>query len=285
MALPSTVGEALAHAQQWSVGSHTGLTPTVVQALLAHVVGRGRAWLLAHRESALSASEAARFVTLLERASVGEPLAYLLGEREFCGLAFSVTPDVLVPRPETEAVVDTVLDWIRERNLPVPRLVDVGTGSGAIAITLAVKLPSAQVAAVEISWDAILIAAYNATRHGVIDRVGLVVGDLLGALVGPFDAIAANLPYINREELAALEVGRWEPRVALDGGDDGLVLVRRLLAQAPARLVPGGLLVLEVGQDQGLRVTDLCHMAFPQAQISVLPDLAGLDRIVVVETT
>lgn len=277
-----TVGDALA-AGRAAATPDGPLTPATAHALLAYVTGKGRAWLLAHREAALTAEQAARYMALIERAASGEPLAHLIGEREFYGLPFAVTPDVLVPRPETEGLVDAVLHWADARGRAAPRLVDVGTGSGAIAVTLALKLPGARVTAVDVSWPALEIAQANTRRHGVADRVGLALGDLL-APVGPGQgAIAANLPYVNADELAALEVGRWEPRVALDGGADGLALVRRLLSQAPARLAPGGLLALEIGHDQGERVVALCQDAFPAAAVALHKDLAGLSRIVTVE--
>jgi len=283
-ALPETIAGALALGYECSRTPGTPLTSTTAQALLAHVVGRGRAWLFAHSEEPLSPADARRFVDLLERAAAGEPLAHLVGEREFYTLPFTVTPDVLIPRPETESLVDVVLVWVERRDLRAPRIVDVGTGSGAIAVTLAVKLPAAHIAAVEISEPAIRVAQANAARHGVADRVGLVLGSLLDPLAGPFDVIVANLPYINQEEIDALEVGRWEPRVALDGGSDGLRLIAGLLEQAPERLAPGGLLALEIGYDQGPRVVQMCRAAFPGARVTLLPDLAGLDRIVKVET-
>jgi len=276
-----TIGDALEYGRGQS-SEH--LTSTTAQALLAHVVGRGRVWLFAHREEPLPPEAANRFADLVARAAQGEPLAHLVGEREFYGLPFCVTPDVLIPRPETESLVDVVLDWAKEKGITAPRLVDVGTGSGAIAITLALKLPWARVSAVEISWAALSIARQNAIRHEIANRVGFVLGDLLDALSGPFDVIVANLPYINAEELTALDVGRWEPRVALNGGEDGLFLIRRLLDQVPARLAPGGLLALEMGYDQGERVVDLCRDALPDSCVTKLADLAGLDRIVKVET-
>jgi release factor glutamine methyltransferase len=276
-----TIGAALDYGRS-QANEH--LTSTTAQALLAHVVGRGRVWLFAHGEEIISPEDAQCFADLIARAAQGEPLAHLVGEREFYGLPFCVTPDVLIPRPETEALVDVVLDWAKEKNIAASRIVDVGTGSGAIAITLAIRLPAARVSAVEVSWAALSIARQNAIRHGVAGRIGFVLGDLLNAAVGPFDVIAANLPYINAEELTALEVGRWEPRVALNGGEDGLCLIRRMLDQVPARLAPGGLLVLEMGSDQGDRVGDLCRRKFPGARVDKLADLAGLDRIVKVET-
>jgi release factor glutamine methyltransferase len=159
----------------------------------------------------------------------------------------------------------------------------VGTGSGAIAVTLALKRPGARVIATDISSPALAVAHCNAEHHGVSDRIAFVQADLLTPLAGPFDAVAANLPYINRDELAALEVGRWEPRIALDGGPDGLDPVRRLLADLPSRLTSPGLLVLEIGHDQGPRAIRLCEAAFPTARVTLLPDLSRLDRIISVE--
>lgn len=280
---PASIGEALAWARRLGEAG-PALSSTTAQALLAHVVGRGREWLLAHPAAPLEPAAARRFADLAQRAAAGEPLAQLTGEREFYGLPFTITPDVLIPRPETEALVDVALAFAQARSLASPRIVDVGTGSGAIAVTLAVKLPGACVAAVELSDAAIRVAQINARQHGIAERVGFVLGDLLAALAGPFDIIVANLPYVNQDEIAALDVGRWEPRVALDGGADGLDLVRRLLEQTPARLEPGGLLALEIGFDQGPRVVELCRAAFPGAAVTLLSDLAGLDRIVKVET-
>ena len=273
-----TVGEALESARQ------SGVTSVTRQVLLAYVVGRGRTWLLAHPEASLSESEAERFAALLSRAAAGEPLAHLIGEREFHGLPFAVTPDVLIPRPETEALVDGVLEWAEKRESPPLRIVDVGTGSGAIAVTLAFRLPRSRVVAVDISPAALEIARHNARRHGVAEWVHFVLGDLLDGLAGPFDVIVANLPYVTTEELAALEAGRWEPPVALDGGPDGLSLIGRLLEQAPSRLARPGLLGLEIGYRQGERVVALCQAAFPDAEVRLEADLAGLDRIVWVQS-
>jgi release factor glutamine methyltransferase len=276
--LPTTVGQALAAARQ-----QAAVTSTTAQALLAHVASRGRAWLLAHPEAPLSEQQAAQFDALLGRAAEGEPLAYLVGAREFYGLAFGVTPDVLIPRPETEALVEAALDWAHRRGKPDPVIVDVGAGSGAIAIALAARLGQGRIVAVELSAPALIVARRNTQHHAVADRVHLVRGDLLSALAGPFDLILTNLPYVSTAALAALDVGRWEPHLALDGGAEGLDLVRRLLRQAPARLVPGGRLALEIGADQGQRAAALCQAAFPQASIRLIQDLAGLDRIVVVD--
>lgn len=261
------------------------VTPITAQSLLAYVAGRDRAWLLAHPEDSLSPEQTERFEQFLARAAQGEPLAYLLGEKEFCGLAFMVTPDVLIPRPETETLVEAALDWAAWVGKADPAIVDVGAGSGAIAVTLAVKLPGARVTAVDVSEKALALVRANAERHGVAGRVRLAQGDLLETLPGPFDAIVANLPYIPTPALADLEVSRWEPALALDGGGDGLSLIRRLVEQASTRLAAGGLLALEIQYDQGQRVAELCRTAFPGGLVRVDRDLAGLDRMVVVKNS
>ncbi len=276
-----SVGEAMALARRLY---REGVSHITMQALLAHITGHDRAWLLAHAEASLTADQAGRFAELMERAVQGEPLAYLTGEREFAGLAFYVEPGVLVPRPETEEVVNIVVRWAANRPMGPLRVIDVGTGSGIIAVTLALRLPQAQITASDISADALRVARHNAQRHGAGSRITFVQGDLLAPFRGPFEVIAANLPYIASDELALLDVGRWEPEVALDGGADGLEIVRRLLQQASSRLAPGGLLVLEIGYNQGARAAAICQSAFPAARVHVERDLAKLERIVVVET-
>ncbi len=274
-----TIKEALATARILAVTGIGDVSAITAQALLAYVTGRSRTWLLAHSEEPLRGEDAVRYSALLALAAEGQPLAQLIGEREFYGLSFAVTPDVLVPRPETEGLVEEALAWVHMQALPQPRILDVGAGSGAVAVTLAVHLPNAWVVAVDISAEALALARRNAAWHGV-GRILFVRSDLLAGLSGPFDVIVANLPYISHDELLALDVGRWEPRLALDGGADGLELIRALLWQAPNCLKDGGLLLLEIGCEQGEGVAALCREVFPGAYVCVKPDLAGLDRIV-----
>jgi release factor glutamine methyltransferase len=282
---PRTIGAALALARScYPSTANPHVTLAAIHALLAHVTHHNRAWLLAYPEAPLDPAQAEAFSALLDRLARGEPLAYLTGSREFYGLRFSVTPAVLVPRPETEDLVHHVLAWAADHPRPTLHIADVGTGSGAIAVTLAVKVPHSRVTALDISAAALKVARRNAQTHAVHDRITLLQTDLLSALRGPFDVIAANLPYISAAELPALDVYRWEPQLALDGGQDGLDLIRRLLEQAPTRLAPGGLLILEIGHDQGQAVTTLCRRAFPSASIRVHPDLSGIDRLVSVQT-
>lgn len=214
-----------------------------------------------------------------------EPMAYLMGRREFYGLDLSVGPGVLIPRPDTETLVEEALRLLRGRSAPV-RIADIGCGSGAIGIALAVYLPHAIVDAVDVSTRALEITRLNAERHGVAGRVRTSEGSLLDAVDVPVDCITANLPYVMSAEIPTLEpeVSRYEPREALDGGDDGLVLIRALVAQAPKHLRPGGIMLLEMDPRQIERASAFVHEAFPDATISVVKDLAGRDRVVVIET-
>ncbi len=255
-------------------------------ALLAHVTGLTRTQILARPETPLTAEQSAAFASLVARAAQGEPLAYLTGQREFYGLEFEVDANVLVPRPETERLVDLALA------AQPGRVLDVGTGSGCIAVALAVHLPRAAIVASDLSPQALAVARRNAERHRVADRIRFIQSDLLdfgllpasglSPLTSQFDLIAANLPYIDRAELPSLPVARFEPRLALDGGPGGLTLVERLLAQAPGLLAAEGRLLLEIGADQGPAAMRLARAAFPGSDIRVERDLAGLDRVLAI---
>ncbi len=253
------------------------------QVLLGHLLGVERAALLAHPERPLTPDQAAGFEGLVSRRASGVPLPYLTGRRAFYHHDFLVTPDVLIPRPETEHLVEAALAWARRRSPDGSglTLVDVGTGSGAIALSLAAELPGAVVFATDIGAEALAVARRNADRIGV-SHVRFCRGDLLDALPGDGrpDLIAANLPYIATDEWERLAVARHEPRLALDGGPDGLRLIRRLLAQTPQWVGPCFCLLVEIGADQGAAVTRLCREAFPGASVRVIKDYAGHDRVV-----
>lgn len=253
--------------------------------LLAHVLGVNRAAVLARPDRVLTPKELTRFRTLVARRGQREPLAYIVGHREFYGLEFAVGPHVLVPRPETELLVETALGIARGREGPF-QIADVGTGSGAVAVTLAHHLPSAMVYALDASADALEVASLNAHRHGVSDRVRCLLGDLLKPLPGSVGLITANLPYVTSEEWQGLapEIRRYEPRAALDGGPDGLACIRPLLDSAGSHLQRGGSLLLEIGASQGAAVSALARNSFPRARIDLRQDYAGLDRMVMVET-
>ncbi len=277
----STVGEALTAGRAALAG--VSETPGLeAQRLLAETTGQSRAWLLAHPEAPLPSEALARYRNLLERRGAGEPLPYLLGWCEFFGRRFEVGPAVLIPRPETESLVEAALGYLRHR--PEMRwAVDVGTGSGCVAVTLALEAPWLRVLATDVSRAALRLARRNARRHGVEGRVCMVQADLLAPLGGRFDLICANLPYVPSATLTALPVAAWEPRLALDGGEDGLALVRRLLAQLPHRLAAGGQALLEIGADQGPGAVEASQALLPGWQAQILPDLAGRDRVLIVE--
>jgi len=253
--------------------------------LVRHVLGLERVDLLARPETPLAPAQSAALEGLLARRLRREPLAYVLGSREFHGLDFRVTPAVMVPRPETETLVEEALGWVRERPTPIT-VADVGAGSGCIFVTLAVRLRDVRFLATDASPAALAVAEENARRHGVAERVRLLFGHLLQPLPGPVDLIVANLPYIPRGRLDTLqpEVRDYEPREALDGGPDGTDLLRPLLHEAGAYLQPGGVLMLEIDEEQGAALAEEARSAFPSAAVRVLPDLAGRDRVLVVRT-
>ncbi len=249
------------------------------QALLAEVLALTLTQVLTQPERTLSAAEQAAFERLTARAAVNEPLAYILGRREIYGLSCEVTPQVLVPRPETELLVDLA----RQRR--PQRALDVGTGSGCIAVALAMNVPGVTVTALDLSPAALAVARRNAAAHGVSDRVAFVQSDLLAVLVpatATYDLLCANLPYIDTAELSTLPVAAHEPALALDGGPGGLVVIERLLAQAGPHLAPGATLLLEIGATQGAAAVALGRAAFPAAAVSVARDLSDLDRVLTI---
>lgn len=271
------------------------LPPREAALLLAHVLGESREWVLAHPEAELTPEQSGRFAKLIEQAERGTPLPYLLGQWEFFGLNFKITPDVLIPRPETELLVEKALGKIPNPKIPKsqaqpakgtrtpnPKIVDVGTGSGIIAVTLAVKLPHVSIIAADVSAAALEVARANATIHGVAERVKFIHGDLLEG-AGQVNLICANLPYISTAELEVLPVAKHEPALALDGGPDGLRVIERLLATAGDHLLPGGALLAEIGATQGQVAMALARKYFLSARLEVHKDLAGLDRLLEIE--
>lgn len=259
--------------------------PLEAEVLLMHLLGISRAHLYSHGEESVAPEEAEAFRALLDRRARHEPLAYITGEREFFGLGFYVDQRVLIPRPETETLVEECLRLLRQNGAGAPLIADIGTGCGAMAVALACHLPKAVVYATDISLGALQVASLNCVRYGVQDRVRLLWGDLLEPLPEPVEVILANLPYVATSNLDTLapEVAHHEPRAALDGGRGGLDLIRGLLAQAPQRLRPGGGLLLEVGADQAAAVAQEAAAFIPGANSRIVLDLAGLDRVVVVE--
>jgi len=243
------------------------------RALLAAVLGVRREQLVAHPEHAVDAPAADRFAALAARRRAGEPLAYLLGRREFYGRSFEVGPAVLVPRPETEGLVDVALDALR--GLAAPRVLDLGTGSGCIAITLALERPDAQVTGVDRAPAALAVARANAAALGA--RLQLLESDWFGAVQGEFELIVANPPYIAEDDPHLGELAH-EPRHALVAGHDGLDCLRIIVREAPAHLAPGGRLLVEHGHEQGAAVRLLLSQAGFDA-VSTVRDAAGIERI------
>jgi release factor glutamine methyltransferase len=277
--------EALGQAVH-TLGSQGVESPRLdAELLLCHVLGASRATILAWPERRLTPKELTAYRNLVARRAGRVPLAYILGQREFFGLDFAVDPRVLVPRPETELLVEHALHRAQDLASP-PHIADVGVGSGAIAVALAVHLPEATVYALDGSAGALEVTSLNAHRHRVGDRVSCLQGDLLEPLRGPVDLITANLPYVTTVEWEDLppEIREYEPRSALDGGPDGLALIRRLLATAGPYLRPGSAILIEIGAHQGIAATALARNSFPHAAVTLHQDYAGLDRLVVVDT-
>lgn len=282
------------------------------QVLLAHVLDKPRAWLLAHPEATLTPTQERALEEALRQLESGVPLPYVLGKWEFFGLEFKVTPEVLIPRPETELLVETAISWLqqrpainrrdrdtksaacpgrqaREADLGMLRVIDIGTGSGCIAIALAANLPELRVEATDISPEAIDVAKRNAKNFCVSNRIEFLCCNLF-PIAGTFDfrlstfnMIVANLPYIPTETLHNLPVYGREPTIALDGGADGLDIIRRLLVEAPRHLAPGGLILLEIEASQGAKVLSLAQDAFAEAEIHLHRDLSDHDRLLEIQ--
>lgn len=279
---PRTVLELLRLTTSYLAGRGVDSPRLDAEVLLAHVLAMDRVGLYVNFDRPLELAEVDDYREAVARRGRREPVAYITGEKEFMGRPFAVSDAVLIPRPETELLAEAVLKDLRiHGTAEPPRLLDMGTGSGIIAITLAILLPEALVTAVDLSAAALAIAASNADRHGVADRVRFVCSDLFARLpVGSrFHYIVSNPPYIPDSELRTLppEVQK-EPSLALSAGPDGLALIRRLVAEALSRLEPGGLLALEIGADQGAAVRELAGK-LGYSSCEVLRDYAGHERV------
>ena len=265
--------------------SHSPTPQLDARLLLEHLLDVPHSYLIVHQEQKLSTEQESKYRALIARAQLQEPIPYIIGHAPFFDFDLHVAPGVLIPRPETEQLVELAVDWARQRAKTEMTAVDVGTGSGCIAIALAHFLSDVHVTAVDISPEALAIAQQNAQRL-VANRVRFQQSDLLQAIDAPLDLIVANLPYVTSGEWQSLADGvkLYEPALALDGGEDGLELIRRLLQQAATRLCPNGAIFLEIGWQQGQSAQEAARRYFPEAAITVLPDFAGHDRIVKIVT-
>src|ERR671934_2065438 len=252
------------------------------EVLLAHVLQQERAWLHAHPERPLTATERRRFRDLISRRAAYEPVAYLTGEREFYGHAIRVSPAVLIPRPDTEILVEQAVEWLRDHP-QARRVIDLGTGSGAIAIAIAKAVPSIRVTAIDLDARTVRVAEANVAEHRLVSRVTVRRRNLLQGTPAA-DLIAANLPYLSaaRRRTGGPELA-YEPEAALDGGKDGLDLIRRAIEQAPAVIRPGGCLLFECDPLQARPIVQLARRTWPTVKVSVHKDLAGRERVVQLE--
>jgi release factor glutamine methyltransferase len=297
MDIRGALKEAMARLRAAETPSHT----LAAELLLMHALGRDRAWIYAHHDELLTSSETEEYFALIARRTAGEPTQYLTGKQEFWGLEFEVTPAVLIPRPETEHVVEVALDRLGARGIKIRfdtgepsspvRVADVGTGSGCLAVSLANELPHAEVFATDISEGALEVARRNALRHHVADRLHFVCGNLLDPFQHhwpitdresrAFDLIVSNPPYIGRNEAAALsrEVREHEPHAALFAGATGVEIYDHLVAQAGALLRPGGVLVVEMGHNASEHVRAIFERDLRWSDVAVTLDLAGIERV------
>ena len=281
---PISIRQALRTAIVDLQGAEVPSATLAAELLLMHVLGRDRAYLYTNPEIQLAPETAERYFALISERATGKPTQYITGHQEFWGLDFEVTPDVLIPRPETEHLVETVLDLARAGRYgnAALRIADVGTGSGCIALALASELPQALIRGIDISWPALEVARRNARRLGLDGRVSFVQSDLLGSVADDsLDVVVSNPPYVGGDELDHVqrEVREWEPRIAWGGTGRGDAIYTLLFAQGLAALRPGGHVVVEVGYNQADKVASLLTDGWIGRAVRL--DLAGIPRVVV----
>ena len=252
--------------------------------LLGHITKLSPVQIYTQTEQTLSQEQERSLHELIERRLRQEPTAYIVNQREFYGIDFYVDSRVLIPRPETELLVDTALEFLKNSTcLPSPILIaDIGTGCGAIAISLTLNLPQSKIYATDVSYSALEVARLNCEHHKVTRQVTLLQGNLLEPVPEPVDLIVANLPYVRNSELENLspEITRFEPRTAIDGGKNGLKCIRQLLEQAEEKTSPRGCLLLEIGQNQEREVIHLIHSCLNKVSFKFISDLNGINRVV-----
>ena len=266
------------------ISSHTDSPYLDAQVLLSEVLNKSRAWVLAHPDPPITEEESRTLDSMLEDIQQGTPLPYVVEHRAFFKLDFKINSQVLIPRPETEYLVEKGIQWL-EVHPERRRAVDIGTGSGVIAVSLAKEVPNLQLVATDLSLQALELARKNASDHQVMDQIHFCQTDLLAGIQAQFDLICANLPYVPTTKLTKLPVFRKEPRLALDGGPNGLQVIDRLLKTVHESLAPGGILLLEIDEDKGSEAKSLAREQFPSARITLKKDLARQDRYLLLEDT
>lgn len=276
------MGQALEHARRALLrrSETPGLDSLV---LLADRLNKPKEWVLGHPEYELSPDELSLYCSALDQVVKGVPLAYVLGWWEFYGRRFKISPSTLIPRPETELLVETAVRRLQAQRFPA-FILDVGTGCGCIGITLLLESENAFVYASDISFDALQIARVNGVRFGVESRLQLIQSDLLCSFNHRFDLVCGNLPYVPSSELAHLEVAKWEPQQALDGGQAGIDWTLRAIRQLPGILKPGGVGIFEIGAGQAGPLRSILQTECQDAVISIQPDLSGIQRLLILET-
>jgi len=276
-----TLKRALSRTREILTANGIEDAPLEGEILLRHTLKISQVQLYQDLNRELNPKQEKTFWGLIKRRLSGEPTAYITGHREFYGLNFYVNCHVLIPRPESELLVEKTLTLAQTRTAST--IAEIGTGCGAIAISLALNLPETRIYATDISASALKVALFNCQKHGVLNRIYLLQGDMLDPLPEPVDLIIANLPYVREQELPRLT--DFEPRLALNGGSDGLEKICQLSRQVKDKLCSQGYLLLEIGQGQGRTVTTLLRSLFPSAKIEVTPDLGGINRVVSLHLT
>ena len=274
-----TPKQAFSHAREILNANNIEDATLESELLLRHTLKISRVQLYLDLDYELNSKEVEAFWHLIKRRLSGEPTAYITRHREFYGRDFYVDPSILIPRPESELLVEKTLKLAPNRT--VPTIAEIGTGCGAIAISLALNLPQTKIYATDISASALKVALFNCQKHGVANRICFLQGDMLDPLPEPVDLIVTNLPYVKEPELLLpIHSANFEPLLALNGGSDGLEKIRQLCRQTNNKLCPDGYLLLEIGQGQRRAVTTFLRSLFPSAKIEVTPDLGGIDRVV-----
>jgi release factor glutamine methyltransferase len=273
-----TLKQALSYARETLAANSVQEFIIESELLLRHTLKIDRIQLYTSLDRELSPEQLKEFHQMVQRRLNQEPVAYITGHREFYGFDFYVDSNVLIPRPESELLVEKILEL--DYKHPLSTIAEIGTGCGAITISLALNLPQTRIYATDISASALKVALSNCEKHGVVDRVVLLEGDMLNPLPESVDLIVANLPYVKESELSGINTYNFEPSLALNGGIDGLEKIRRLVRKITSKLNPGGFLFLEIGKGQAGGVTTFLRSLFPTSVIEVTPDLSGIERVV-----